>query len=175
MARDEENREKQLLRCVPTILDYETLLYIGARKRRMQMVNLFVDASYTMDVLEIWPPNVASLKDLKYIRRVMEGDVRDVLKMNFTNYDVVMWWHGPEHVHWKELGKILKDLESLADKFTVVACPWGDNFQEIWKSNIHEEHVSSLYPEIFKGFDWEIDTIGERDTPGSNLLAWRKQ
>lgn len=175
MSRDKKNREKQLLKCIPTILDYKTLLYIGARKRMTQMVDLFVAASYTIDILEIWHPNVASLRDLKYIRRVIEGDIRNILKMNFTNYDIVMWWHGPEHVHWKELGEILKNLELLANELTVIACPWGDNFQGQWKSNIHEEHVSSLYPEIFKGFGWKIDTIGEKDVPESNLLAWRKQ
>lgn len=175
MGRNRVKRERQLLRCIPTILDYKTLLYIGARKGLTQMLDLFINASYTIDILEIWPENVAGLKDLKGVRNIIEGDVRNVHKMNFTTYDIVMWWHGPEHVYWQELEKILNNLKKLSNKFVVIACPLGVVPQGGKHENLAERHVSSLYPEIFTGFGWETDTIGEVDVSGSNLLVWSKK
>ena len=177
MSRDKQNREKQLLRCIPTILDYKSLLYIGARKGLTQMLNLFIDASYTIDILEIWPDNAERLKSLEGIREIVVGDVRNALKMNLEPYDVVMWWHGPEHVYEKELESVLNSLKSLANKFVVAACPWGINRQGKRGRNIHEEHVLSLYPEMFKEFGWKTDVIGNVDNKDgmiSNLLAWSK-
>lgn len=175
MGRNYEDRKKQLLNCIPDVLDYETLLYIGARRGQVQMLDFFIDAFYTIDIVEIWQPNVDWLKGLEGIRKVSEGDVRNILKMSLKLYDVVMWWHGPEHVYPKELRKILDNLKTLSKKLAIVACPWGVNYQGKRKANIHEEHVSSIYPEIFKGFGWKFNTIGKPDVPGSNLLAWSKQ
>lgn len=174
MRRGKENREKQLLKYIPDVLDHETLLYIGARRGATQMLNLFVDASYTIDIIEIWPENVCGLKDMKGIRRITQGDVRDISKMNFALYDVVMWWHGPEHVHWRELEKTLNDLKELSKKITIVACPLGVCKQGGKRDNIHERHLISLYPEIFEGFGWKTNTLIEKTAQRSNLLAWSK-
>ena len=166
------------MRCIPDLLDYKTLLYIGARRKLTQMLNLFIDASYTIDILEIWRPNVESLQRLGGIRNFIEGDVRNILGMKLDSYDIVMWWHGPEHVYWRELEATLKNLTYLANKIAVVACPWGICGQGRKKGNINERHVASLYPEIFRAFGWETDTIGKianKDNTVCNLLAWSKQ
>ncbi len=50
-------RNQQLLRCVPDALRHKTLLYVGASRRRQQMLSLFVDRNYRITVLEAWLPN----------------------------------------------------------------------------------------------------------------------
>lgn len=174
MRRCPKSREKQLLKCIPTVLDHETLLYIGAKRGSTQMLNLFVNASYVIDIVEIWPENAAGLRDMKGIRRVIVGDARDIHKMNFAPYDIVMWWHGPEHVHWKELEGILNNLKKLSKKLTIIACPLGVCKQGGKRNNIYERHLISLYPETFEDFGWETDALIERDVRRSNLLAWSK-
>ena len=178
MGRDNENREKQLLRCIPTILNYKTLLYIGAKKRMIQMLQLFVDTSYAIDIIEIWSANVTKLKDLNGIRRIIQGDVRNITQMELPCYDVVMWWHGPEHVYEKELYDVLRNLETLATKLVVVASPWGESKQGGKRGNLSERHVTSLYSMTFKDLGWNTDmigNIGNKDRTVSNLLAWSIQ
>ncbi len=175
MGRDNENREKQLLRCIPTILNYKTLLYIGAKKRMIQMLQLFVDTSYAIDIIEIWSANVTKLEDLNGIRRIIQGDVRNITQMELPYYDVVMWWHGPEHIYEKELHDVLRNLETLATKFVVVASPWGESKQSGKKGNLSERHVASLYSGTFRNLGWNTDmigNIGNKDHTVSNLLAW---
>jgi len=175
MSRDRENREKQLFRCIPDILDYKTLLYIGARRRLAQMLGLFIKASYTIDILEIWRPNLQALKEMDGIRKVIEGDVRNILGMKLPSYDIVMWWHGPEHIQWRELYSVLKNLHMLSKKYAIIAGPWGFSPQGAKKGNIYERHITSLYPDTFKALGWEVDTIGKfKDRQFSNILAWRK-
>lgn len=170
-----QRRRNQLLTCIPTILDYKSLLYIGAKKSRIRMIDLFITANYIIDIIEIWPLNIEGLKDFEGIRTIIKGDVRNVSEMNLASYDVVMWFHGPEHVQEKELYKILDDLKKISKKLIVTACPWGIYKQGKARGNIHEQHLSYLYPEFFKELGWEINTVGREDVKGSNLLAWQKQ
>ena len=167
------NREKQLLTCIPDVLDYESLLYIGAADYRQETLGLFIKKGYDYTILEIWEPNVEWLR--KRFKNVVKGDVRDVSSLGLGLFDVVMWWHGPEHVKENEITPILDKLKRMTKKVLVTANPWGIYESGLQRGNPHESHLSYLYPGFFKKLGWQTNSIGKKDVKGSNLLAWQKQ
>lgn len=168
------DRLEQLKKCIPDIFSYKTLLYIGANIRHMEMVLKFVKAGYTIHFLEIWPPNAARLEE-NFIR-VIKGDVRTIEKYDIEKkYDVIMWWHGPEHVREEELSSTLNKLIERTNKITVIACPYGKFEQGSVRGNPYERHLSTLYKMSFRILGWKTNAIGEPDKPGSNLLAWHRK
>jgi len=161
------------------------MLYIGANVNKtfpagMQMVPDFKEVDYEIDVLEAWRLNVRSLikmnKKKEIYRAILLGDARHsghILSGRY--YDVVMWWHGPEHVGPDEIRPTIKKLERHARKLIIVACPFGRHKQGIAFGNPFEKHLSTIYPGDFKRcHDWHVDTIGKRDVTMSNLLAWKR-
>lgn len=168
------DRLEQLKKCIPDIFSYKTLLYIGANKGRLEMVLEFIKAGYTIHFLEIWPPNAARLK--RNFVNVIEGDVRMIEKYELEKkYDVIMWWHGPEHVKEEEISPTLDKLIKRTKKITVIACPYGKFEQGSVKGNPYERHLSTLYVMSFRILGWKTNAIGEPDELGSNLLAWHRK
>jgi len=161
-------RREQLLKAVPDIQSYKSILYIGANVVRQETLDLFRSEQIT--ILEVWPPNVADLLELGY--KVIQGDVRELAKMDIGKFDVVIWWHGPEHVEKESLPSILKAIKKIARCVAVVACPWGKYKQSEVRGNPYERHLSCLYPKFFEKLGWKTSVIGEKDVIGSNLLAW---
>lgn len=171
-----EARKEQLLRSIPDVLDYKTLLYVGANTRRMEMVDLFMVKGYKIDVLEIWPQNAIELGEwnrvTKALNEIIIGDIRSFAASR--HYDVVMWWHGPEHVKTDELPGILARLETLARKVVVLACPCGLYPQGETGGNPYEVHEQSIYPQNFRDLNYKINILGKTDKPGSNLIGWKR-
>jgi hypothetical protein len=138
-----------------------------------------------VDLLEAWRQNV---DDLIYIanhdpakrvfRHMMLGDVRNLRELISPNlwcgrYDVICWWHGPEHVERRELSPILKMMVDLSQRVAMCACPWGKFPQETEGGNIYERHLSELGPEDFIELGWQARGFGERDDPWSYVIAWQ--
>lgn len=168
-------REQQLLDAIPNILDFDSLLYIGAQpisevSLRIQMLRLFEAENYEVQIMEIWEPFVEGLRSR--FPNIIQGDIRD---LNIPEADVVMWWHGPEHVKKEELPIILSTLYKNARKCAVVSSPWGIHKQGEFCGNPYEEHLCTLYPSFFENLGWETSVIGQKDVRGNNLLAWRNK
>lgn len=180
------NRRQQLEECIPDIWDHNSLLYIGAKvveKKRlswggMRWIPQFHKAGYKIDVIEIWPKNVESLNrfnaEENAFNRIIKGDARILNLYVKRKYDIVMWYHGPEHVRKIYVRKTLRRLEQFATKLVIIGCPWGFYKQGATQKNFREIHVSALYLDIFESIGWQTDTIGESDVPGSNILAWKR-
>ena len=192
-----EQWHDQVKRCLPDLFSKPaTVLYIGAKVKKnwakgMEFVDKFLDAGCTIDVVEAWAQNVAALQHFnqhgrqfrnEYLiepgtfQRIIHGDISklDTLdKLGPEKYDIVFWWHGPEHAVTK-LPRILRRLETLASRLIVIGCPWGIYKQKAVGGNEHERHGLSLYPEFFTGLGWNWDTIGEIDIKKNNLLAWKR-
>ena len=186
MSQGQRNRRNQLEECIPDIWDHDSLLYIGAKvveKKRpswggMRWIPQFHKAGYKIDVIEIWRPNVRQLikfnQEEQAFSRIIRGDVRIINRYIKRKYDVVMWYHGPEHIRERYIKLTLKKLELLAKRVVVIGCPWGVYKQGATRKNFYEVHVSSLYLELFESLGWQTDTLGEKDVPGSNILAWKR-
>lgn len=181
------DRLKQLEEKIPDIWNYETLLYIGARvveKTRerwdgMRMIPQFIKAHYGIDILEAWKRNVEELnkfnEEKNVFNKIIHGDVRNIRTLVKQKYDIIMWYHGPEHVEEESVKPTLKYLEFLANYIAIAACPWGHYKQASIAGNYYEIHISHLYPEFFEYIGWQTDTLGEMDVKGSNLLTWRRK
>lgn len=169
-------RKTQLLGSVPGLLGSRSLLYVGANVERMEMLDLFIAKKRRITVLEAWAPNVDALRRWNESRRViaeiLEGDVRalDAEK----RYDIVMWWHGPEHISAEELDATLERVERAARRYVVLAAPFGNVPQGATGGNPHERHLAAYLPETFIVRGYEVNTIGKIDWLGSNLLAWKR-
>ena len=169
----ELDRLEQLKRCIPDIFSYKTLLYIGVNARRYEMVLSFLGAGYVIHYLEIWPKNIWGLNEI--FKNVYQGDVRHIEAAGVDKkYDVVMWWHGPEHIEQKDLNPTLEKLKKIATKLVVLACPYGIYRQGPVDGNMYEAHLSAYYRRSFDPLDWEMDVIGTANKPGSNLLVWHR-
>ncbi len=163
---------------IPDIFENSTMLYIGANKLRTQLTDLFENrcSNMTIDVLEIWHENVKYLRGLKKFNGVMQGDVREIDKLFKPNsYDIVMWWHGPEHIEIQELAKTLDKLKRVAKKLVILGCPWGIYVQGEEYGNPYEKHISHLTLDFFKNHGFLTSVVGTRDIPGSNITAWWKK
>jgi hypothetical protein len=170
-------RKKQLL-SIPKILDYKTLLYIGANPQRLELLDIFYNAGYKIDVLEIFPANVEGLKEInrkeKIFNKIILGDVREIDEtMTDRKYDIVCWWHGPEHVKKHYFAPTLRQLENLTIHITVLGCPWGKYPQGALYGNEYEKHESSLYPKDFRELGYNVKMIKKPNKRGSNILAWK--
>jgi hypothetical protein len=96
-------------------------------------------------------------------------------------YDVVFWWHGPEHISEHEIGPTVKGLEQIARELVILACPWGD-------SKLHhapegkipgQRHKAKLYKHHFRSMGYKVASIGKRDgrnrkpSSATHILAWK--
>jgi len=166
-------RARQAFAAVPDLLDYKTLLYIGASKARVEMLSYFIKKNYEITIMEAWTENVLYYRQNSRFN-IIQADVRNVNKIPLGNFDVIMWWHGPEHVEKELLPDIFNELFKHTKKVLILACPWGLYIQQAVRGNPYEVHRSHLYPEFFKELGFKTSTLGRRDRRGLNLIAWRR-
>lgn len=168
-------RKNQLGKKIPEIWNYKTVLYVGARKFRRDFTNDFRKHNYQIDILEIFDKNFESLKKLKWVNNLIKGDVKNIDKLINKKYDIVFWWHGPEHIYKKELKNTLNKLKKLTNHLVVCGCPYGRYEQGACYGNKWEKHLSYLDIKDFEKNGFETSTLGKKDALGNNLLAWWKK
>jgi hypothetical protein len=65
-------------------------------------------------------------------------------------YDVVMWWHGPEHVVPSEFVRLVGLIEKHCTGLVIMACPEGHD--PCWNRDVDphfDEHLWEVHPEDF--------------------------
>lgn len=155
----------------------KTALYVGATPRRFQMVPELSDANYDITLLEAFKPNADYYAGHPCFTEVICADVQDIGKVaNGREWDLVVWWHGPEHVGRERLPQTLVNLEAVANRMVVLGCPWGQNLHGVVDGNpysIHRNHID--VPDLEK-LGYEVKTLGEKGNPGTwcHLLAWKE-
>ena len=179
-------RKRQLLKHIPGVVKCESMLYIGANPRRMELLDLFWAKAPDMriHVVEAWEENVKGLKKLNaeygIFRDIIHQDVRNIVEVKGREvhyqdmWDIVMFWHGPEHLEKEEIPSILGAMEILADRYVILGCPWGSFPQKDVGGNPFEEHKSVLYPKDFISWGYWTDTIKKPGKRGGHILAWKE-
>ena len=173
-------RLRQLLRCIPDLFDYKSLLYIGANAKFHRLVPTFCLAGYMVDVVEPFAPYIEELQRLnakaKYFRRIVHGDARalDASSGLDSQYDVVLWWHGPEHVDQVELHPILTQMSVRARKLAVIGAPHGRMEQDAIDGNDQQRHRWDCMPAAFEPFGWTVHTLWPKPHQHSHLIAWNR-
>lgn len=167
---NEEQRFDQIKRNIPSFLtqEFNSLLYIGVNENRFQFQKQLDKLKYKITLLEAYPPNLELYVD-KYI--CINADITKFETED--KWDVVMWWHGPEHISKEELKPTLQKLESMAKKLVILGCPWGKYKQGVVGGNIYEIHRNYIYPKNLIELGYSIETIGKPDYFGNNLMGWR--
>lgn len=169
-----------LMASVPDFLDYSSVLYVGGNRTRLQLVHELWWAGSDIDIVEIWAAYVRELrrgqKKRAYFSRIMQGDVRALAEaIGDRKYELVVWWHGPEHVDRHDLPRALACLEAAATHLCVVGCPHGRCGQGVTKDgNVYQRHRTHWLPTDFEEIGWKAATL--RPDPGmdSHLIGWKR-
>ena len=169
---NEDRRFDQIKRNIHLFLTkkLKSLLYIGVSKKHFQFKTYLDNLGYNITLLEAHAPNLESyIKDYICINAdIIEFDTYDL------RWDVVMWWHGPEHITKEKLKPTLKKIERIANKLVILGCPFGRYVQGVSNNNKYQIHKNHIYPKDLLDLGYYVDTIGRQDIPGSNLMAWRE-
>ena len=163
-------------RRIPELWQGGTCLYVGASVNRAQLLEPLWQAGHEVTLLEIWPANCDHYRGNPKVAHVVEGDVRtvDALELPHEQYDVVVWWHGPEHVELGELEQTIRALEARARHLVVLASPWGRWEQGEYGGNPHEEHVTEMQVTDYASLGYTVAPFGEQDNEDTGrLLAWK--
>ncbi len=149
-----------------------TCLYVGAWPDGCALIPELREAGYKITILEIWPAYVEAVKEMLVDdEEIILGDAR-TWRADHA-YDLVMWWHGPEHARLEDREETLKRLVGWASGCCVVAGPWGLYGQEPIHGNPHQEHVSQLTHKWFADRGWTVATYGTPNMPGGEVVAWK--
>lgn len=172
------NRTESLKRLAPDLFTdkHKTVLYIGARNGGFEYGRDFRFAGIKISILEAFEKNVNFLKEIPWLIEVIHGDVRTIKLEN--KYDIIFWWHGPEHVLAQDLPPTVAKLESACNHIVVMGCPWGKYEQSSnpYGSyiNPYEVHVSHFDYSIFEIMGYTVECLGTKDVPGSNITAIKR-
>lgn len=163
---------------LPEVFHYEkgrTCLYIGASRTRAECVGELLDAGWEITLVEAFQPNAEFWYFQDVFKEVIHADIAIAIN-RLPMYDMVMWWHGPEHVIKTEFfdDGLLSCLELRAKRFVVFGCPYGECQQGVVDRNVYEIHYASLYPEDFERHGYQVKTLGRRDVLGSHITAWKR-
>jgi len=162
-------------RIPPVLSKGGTALYIGASPSRFQLGRELHDAGYEITLLEAWEPNAKHYLGHPWIKYIVNADVRKLGKFDLPHarYDLVVWWHGPEHVTREELPATLQQIEGVCTGIVLLGCPWGRNPQGAVGGNEYERHSGAHYPEDFNNLGYETAVLGGRDQQWSHIMAWK--
>lgn len=162
---------------VPDVFSYESVLYIGASPGRQILAKEFRDHGAHLDLVEVWPPNLEALSKTHtaIFDNFILGDVRRLGEVIKKEYDVVCWWHGPEHVTKEEFESTVQSLRQYVKHLVVIACPYGNYPQGMKDGNLFETHYLALTPEDFHRLGWYAISFGVKDDPWSWVMAWYRQ
>ena len=168
---------------IPDLLDYKTMLYVGAHVRKsfpfgMRLIPTFRQAGYQIDVLEPYEPNIAELNEFNsetsMFDNVVHGSVLNLETVIHHTYDVIVWRHGPEHVMEAEIPIALKLMEIFTTRLAVIFCPRRQLDQGAIGGNPYQIHCSVPPPELFLDLGWAvaINNLGREDR--DEIMAWRR-
>ena len=171
MPCDLSGRTASLLKLLPDVFARsnkgKSLLYVGANSSRFHYEENIREAGYLIDVLEAFKENVDNLKRTPWINTI-HGDIRKFYPLK--DYDVVFWWHGPEHVLANDLRPTVERIKTYA-KTIVVGCPWGRREQGSVGGNPFEVHANHLYERDLEYLGFSVDAVGVKDVPPSHLTG----
>lgn len=122
-------------------------------KRMFDYFELFGYKNF--DVLEVWKENLSHLPGFPIRNRIL-GDVKDIEKLVKNQYDVIFWWHGPEHLTKQEFTELQISFNLFSNTLIVIGCPWGKFEQGIVDGNPYEEHKHDWEPEELENLGYEV-------------------
>jgi len=168
-----KDREDSVRRCIPDMLDHNSVLYIGANQHRQHFLDWFLKSNYDVTIVEAFKDNYEYLKNKFSSVNVIHNDIRKELFDH--SFDIIFFWHGIEHLPLSEIPKTLQKLESITDKITILGMPYGKYLQDAEYGNEFEIHLSEIYPEFLQKQGYDYETLGNQDQRGAHITAWKRK
>lgn len=183
-------------RYAPGIFNVSTCLYVGVRPEdwggtphpnSFEQALLRIAARGFVDGVELWRKYIERIraKPPRWLRRLHEMDITMYPLSWEDSYDLVVWYHGPEHARSPEKGKqgILNCFQ--LGKRVLVGTPWGESDNTTWGGfdedphNPHESHGWEVKPEelvelglTVYGLNCRTPDEPNQDEPCGHILAW---
>jgi hypothetical protein len=104
----------------------------------------------------------------------INGDVRNIKELTNEKFDLIFWWHGPEHVYENELVKTITDIETKLNNNGVIILGSPDGWQEQHNDdgNIHNDHYSGPDTAFYESIGYDVYRV--RVEPFWTLVAYKK-
>lgn len=185
----------------PAIFDVRTCLYVGVRpegwggcpspnslEQGLRRIHARVNG---VDGMEVWPGYIKRLRENPpvWLTYLWEGDICDIrtrLAIGPVRYELVIWWHGPEHAVSEKAGLLgLANCEYLCFGRVLLGTPWGksQNCQsagfEGEPDNPYEGHGWNVTPEKLDELGYDVVALNcrapeeENRNPCGHLVAVR--
>lgn len=126
-------------------------------------------------ILEIFEPNVTNFKQHAPSadhHRITQGDIKEIDTILPQKFDVIIHWHGPEHLLKDEYIELLPTIESCAKKMVLLGSPNGIEEQGIAFNNPNEEHISFWSEEDYQKLGYKTEHVYDK-APG-HITAWKE-
>ena len=156
-----------------------TMLYVGARGIHGGSNLRFLTRHFNLKevtLLEIWKPNIEVLHKHLPTHEIIEADFVEFVKTTEKKWDMVVWWHGPEHVALQQCHDTLENMKKLATKIIILGCPYGLSYpQGTIEGNVYEKHRSFPIPSVFHEHGYNTHSIllpGGKEGAGCHITAW---
>ncbi len=125
-------------------------------------------------ILEIFEPNVENFKKHAPAadrQRITLGNLGDIDTLFAKKFDVLLHWHGPEHLTREEFLGFLPKIRSRTADLLVFGCPNGTEEQGQAYGNPYEEHISFWSREDFAKLGFT--TLAVADKRPGHLTAYQ--
>ena len=145
-----------------------------------KLPDLFIShGAKSCECLEVWKKYIEDQKVVRGVPyKITEGNVRSIKQIFAENqFDNIVWSHGPEHVSYDDLLKIIPDIEYVAKNLILFVVPSGNFWdkQSNKLGNPHEVHVQkSLNEENFKLDGFKSRMIGNGNEINAQLCLWKE-
>jgi hypothetical protein len=122
--------------------------------------------------LEIWAANLARGQQSRPEHLFLLGDVRQIPSLELGLFDLIVWWHGPEHIYPQELVQAIRGLEqSLTEQgHIILGSPDGWQAQTNDDGNQHNDHVSGPDTEFYQSLGYQVHRVW---APLWSLVAYK--
>lgn len=177
IVRERELMAKSLIK---ELFPVKTVLYVGASFNRWHLVDMIKSKNpgVKITLVEAFASNVEYFrkKNTKIFSSVEHSDIVEYVKNNFqpNAFDLVVWWHGPEHVAMENLESTLNALYRMSKKGILIGCPYGLSAQHEMYGNDYEKHLTTLCGGDLKNFNYtKILKHMKKDGPFSSIIAAR--
>lgn len=178
----EGHRQTQLEAYIPNVWKGRRFLYVGASvdqfelKYGLLLAYDFYNAQ--VDVMEIDSDRATELMHREqWLRKVITEDVSNIhMGLIDNKYDATLWVNGPGILEPAKIDSALQKLERIS-ALVVLINPWGNypyRNGEDELLNPLDVYRTPLTPQFFLRRGYAVHLIGEPDTKGGNLLAWKR-
>lgn len=111
--------------------------------------------------LEIFEENCKRVKLQRPDIHFVQGDVRNIKNLIHDKFDLIVWWHGPEHIYEHELVDTILNIESLLNTNGVIILGSPDGWLEQHNDdgNLHNDHYSGPDCNFYRSLNYEAHRV----------------